>query len=124
MWSRITGGNSSTREERVDFGRQAPGDGEVRSFWTDKPPSVEPRSYWPDGSGGGFVSAVEWSTGNSKRNTIWTLDGDGQARRLACDPEIGTAVDGGTAGPDAAYFVVRSANFMYWQIMKVARTGP
>lgn len=112
--------NGEPGSERFETGRLRPGGEAVEPFWSDQPPSLLAQQGWDDGEGGFYVAAWEWGPNESIHLTMWTVDGAGHGRRLACDPLVQGQLTAAAASPDGIYGIVRPSNTSdYWSIVKI-----
>jgi hypothetical protein len=103
----------------------SPADGGApRPVWSGVPLFSSPVRAWPDGAGGlVVVGSQRFRDETGSRVTIWSIDANGGARRLACAP-VGEYVDDQTPaiGPDAFYFLARLEG-LRMQIVRIGRGG-
>jgi hypothetical protein len=84
----------------------------LRSFWSDRPASFQPIGIgaWPDGSDGAWiVTGWEPFDDGLAHTSLWSVDDQGNAVRLGCDPAPGAGVVTSVlTTPSAVYAVVGS----------------
>jgi hypothetical protein len=101
----------------------APADGgPLRPFWDGTPAHSAVFKLWPDGNGGWVAIAGQLFDDLRQHITVWTIDANGQGRRLACSPTDGTSMpniqDAPAIAPDAIYLEDSGSKF---QIVRIAR---
>jgi hypothetical protein len=99
--------------------------GAVRPVWSTIPPFSYVVDAWPDGAGGlVLVGAQRFRDEDAYRTTVWSIDANGNARRLACSPADPYIDDRRPAiAPDAFYFVALLENSQM-QFIRVPRAAP
>ena len=99
----------------------------VQPVWSELPPFSSVIRAWPDGDGGLVVVGYQLFSGEEDhRTTVWSIDGDGNARRLACaTPGLRPYVDDNppAIAPDAFYFMAW-LDGSQMQIIRVPRAAP
>ena len=102
--------------------------GAVRPVWSQIPAYSYLSHAWPDGAGGLVLVGGQFFRGETfGRTTVWSLDANGAARRLACSPEDTFITDRLPAiAPDAFYFVALMGSPMgsQKQLVRVLRAAP
>jgi hypothetical protein len=120
------------KDPKVDFGPRkvvvSPVDGgAVQPVWSELPPFLSVLHAWPDGDGGlVLVGSQLFSGEESRRTTVWSIDEDGNARRLACaTPGLHPYLDDNppAIAPDAFYFMVW-LDGSQMQFVRVPRAAP
>jgi hypothetical protein len=84
----------------------------LRPFWPDRPASFQAIGIesWPDGSDGAWiVTGWEPFDDGMVHTSLWSIDAQGHAARLGCDPTPGAGIVSSVlATPSALYAVVGS----------------
>lgn len=120
LWSSAGGGFDGTKgSERYLVARGGLTGAAPEPFWVGKPRNAYPLGAWDRGGGRWYISTWEWGTDGALHTAVWSVNGTGEGRRLACDPEVRSRMIAGAAAPDALYGVVRYTN-QYWQVVSVA----
>lgn len=101
------------------------------AFWPSKTDDIDPDRAWADNASSWIVNAAERFSDGARHASVWSVDDDGHASRLACNPhtdndETGAAV----LTPDAALIVIRHVEPVdaghgesgpAWNIVRVGR---
>jgi len=95
----------------------------VQPFETSVPSNVRVSGAWSDGSGGYYLAATEKAADDAMHVTVWRVNANGDGRRLACDPQIGSSIQGAVAGPDGLYGTVLYSN-SYWELVRIRSGSP
>lgn len=98
--------------------------GAVRPVWSQIPAFSAVSQAWPDGAGGlVLVGSQYFKDENFGRTTVWSLDANGAARRLACSVDDTYVTNQPPAiTPDAFYFVALVGSQR--QLVRVPRAAP
>jgi hypothetical protein len=84
-------------------------DGEIETLWRDMPADIEPDHAWSDGAGGWVMSGLETFSDGDRHTSIWWIDAEDRAKRLACDPRPGRSsgyAETAALSDDAVYLAV------------------
>jgi hypothetical protein len=120
------------KDPKIDFGARkvvvSPADGSaVQPVWSELPPFSSVIRAWPDGDGGLVLIGSQLFSGEEhQRTTVWSIEADGNARRLACaTPGFHPYVDDNppAISPDALYFMAW-LDGAQMQIVRVPRAAP
>lgn len=145
MWSRFIGAGPSgvvwavashKRGDKIPYAVViSRPDGDVDDLWRYMPADFEPDHAWPDAAGGWVIAGMETFSDDEQHTSIWSLDENDRAKRLACDARPGRSSGyAATAAlsDEAAYFAVEyfasshkvadeDPEAMGWTLIKVER---
>lgn len=118
LWSllQLRGGRASR-----DLWLSKPTGAEPKPFWANKRSTIEPARAWSDG-GEWVLYAVEPFADGQKHLSVWSVEPDGAASRLGCDPApytSGVFAMAGALSPDAALLAVQRRTG--WELVKIPR---
>lgn len=118
LWSlfQVRGENTSR-----DLWLSKPTGAKPKPFWPNKDRRIEPAHAWSDDRAWVFYATESFSDGH-EHLSVWSVEPDGDAARLACDPEArmtGVFAMAGVLSPDAAMLAVQRA--AGWELVKVRR---
>jgi hypothetical protein len=95
----------------ADLKLSKPSASKTEAFWPDEPRDLDPDHAWADNSSSWIVSAVESFSDGERHRSVWSVDLDGHASRLACNPDNDSSEAESPSvavlTPDALFFVLK-----------------
>jgi hypothetical protein len=99
----------------------------LRPFWSDRPASFQPLGIgaWPDSTAGAWiVTGWEPFDDGVVHTSFWSIDAQGHAARLGCDPAPGAGVVSSVLATPSALFVVvgsQSSSLYDYSVVRLDR---